>query len=57
MDVAAVGAHDLVTDREAEAGAVGARREERLEDARQIVGVDAAAVVLDLDRDVAVGAG
>ena len=31
-------AHDLVDDREAEAGAVGAGREERLEDARQIVG-------------------
>ena len=52
LDVAAVRAHDLVADREAEAGAVGAGREERLEDPRQIVGADAAAVILDLDRDV-----
>ena len=57
LDVAAVRADDLVTDREAEAGAVGAGREERLEDARQVVGVDAAPVVLDLDRDAAASGG
>ena len=57
LDVAAVRAHDLVTDREPEAGAVGARREERLEDPRQIVGADAAAAILDLDRDLPVGGG
>src|SRR5439155_9354576 len=51
LNVTTMRAHDLVTDRKSEAGAVGARREERLEDARQIVGLDAAAAILDLDRD------
>ena len=56
-DVTAVGADDLVDDREAEAGAVGAGGEERLEDAGEIVGADAAALVLDLDRDEVIGGG
>jgi len=43
-----------MADREAQAGAVGAGREERLEDARQIVGADAAAAIHDLDRDLTI---
>jgi hypothetical protein len=42
-DVAAVGADHLVDDREAQAGAVGAGGEERLEDPRQVVGADPSA--------------
>jgi len=55
LNIATVRAHDLVTDREAEAGAIGTGREERLEDPRQIIGVDAATVILDLDPDPAIG--
>ena len=56
-NVTAVGADDFVADGQAKAGAVGARREEGLEDAREVVGGDAAAEVLDLDRDLAIVGG
>src|SRR5262249_1543275 len=55
LDLALVRLDELVYDREPEAGAVGARREEGLEDARQVRCLDAAAGVGDLDGDAAVG--
>ena len=58
LDLAAVQRHQALDDRKPEAGAVvaavvgGARLEERPADARQIVGADADAGVLDRDQDV-----
>src|SRR5947209_1282970 len=51
LDAAAVVAHDVLRHPEAEARAFGARREERLEDARHVGLGDAAARVADLDGD------
>ena len=46
---------DVLGDGQAEAGAGAARREVRIEDARQIVGADADAAVADRDGDAAIG--
>jgi hypothetical protein len=53
-DCAAVVADDAVADRQAQAGPLPDRlgREERLEDVWQVLGTDAAAVVLDLNQDI-----
>jgi len=57
VDAAVVLLDDAVGERQAQAGAAthGLGREERVEDARQMLGSDAAAVVLDLDPDLVPG--
>src|SRR5918911_776700 len=51
FDAPAVLPHDVLRHPEAESGPFLSRREERLEDARQLVRVDADARIADLNRD------
>src|SRR5690606_3303354 len=56
LDRATVSQHDLTRDREAEPGTVALRGEERLEEPRAVLGIDARPLVLDHDLHAVRGA-